>query len=333
MFPLMWRPRAAGMRLTCGASSRLDPRVTARGGQHPAEQRAPLCVRRLLGQGQGRPRQRRLRAVVASGPSRSRSRRAGCRVCRTNRNKQGLRAPGSRVPASPGELGWRAGGLPRGAPEPCTGTPLPSPAPAPEKPPAAATVGTAWGRAVVLRGWGWHRVLRACFLEELTAGAGQRHFPAAPGPVAQGCESPGWNHAQPSPAASPARRGGRTGAVSQRLTYCSYCSHCSRAPRFATRGEDRETGSSQRRSGSRGSACGGLAPAQPEQTTDSDLKCNRLRPPPPPEGTVAPGPSPRPRPSPHVEQPRSAAVLGQPAPGPRGGPQGSGERTPLPHHA
>lgn len=224
------------------------------------------------------------------------------------------------------ELGWRAGRRPpAGAPEPCkgrgrsTGVPHPSPAPAPEKPPAAAQRAQPgagpWrcggGRGGLLRACACSG-RRPCFLEELTAPAGQRGISRPPGP-ARPCSQP--------------RPEGRTqnkdahGAVSQRPTYCS------RAPRFATSGEDRETGSSQRL-GSRGSAWGpGPRPAGADHRRR--LKVQQAAALHPPEGTLAP--------SPHVEQPAALQCWassprwpqGRPHPCSPGGPQGLGERTPF----
>lgn len=313
------------------ARSRLDPRVTARGAVWLGQGRAAAAHRQC-----------RLRAVVASRPSRS-TKRAGQTQTSGASVHRALGSPQARA-----ELGWRAGGLPRGAPEPCKGkgqsarVPLPSPAPAPETPPAAATQGTAWGRAAVLRGGGHRAPPRPHGASPLLPRrAGHRGASRPPRARGSGWRAPaGTARSPPLQPAPPGRTRAEPGCarcVTQRLTT---------APEHHVLPPAAKTGrqAARRSSGSRGSACGGLAPAQPEQTTDADLKCNRLRPTPsrgylsarplaeagaqPPRG-VAPqrcsaGPA-RPRPPQGRE--------GRPHPCSPGDPQGLGERTPVLHHA
>lgn len=217
------------------ARSRLDPRVTARGAVWLGQGRAAAAHRQC-----------RLRAVVASRPSRS-TKRAGQTQTSGASVHRALGSPQARA-----ELGWRAGGLPRGAPEPCKGkgqsarVPLPSPAPAPETPPAAATQGTAWGRAAVLRGGGHRAPPRPHGASPLLPRrAGHRGASRPPRARGSGWRAPaGTARSPPLQPAPPGRTRAEPGCARCRRDSEADC--CSRAPRFATSGEDRETGSSQK---------------------------------------------------------------------------------------
>lgn len=199
MFPLTWHPQAAGMRLTCGSPQQARPPGDGEG----------RCLARP-GQGRGRPQ-----AVPTQGcgglPPQPQH-KAG----RTNTNKRGLRAPGSRVPASPS----RAGLAGRWPPEGGSGTlqgkgtkrtcPAPLPSPCTRDTTGSSNTGHSLGQGRGAAGWGAPGssapARRLAFASSKSRT--QRHVPAAPGPWLR-LESPGRNHTQPSPAASPARKDAR----------------------------------------------------------------------------------------------------------------------------
>lgn len=224
------------MRLTCGSPQQARPPGDGEG----------RCLARP-GQGRGRPQ-----AVPTQGcgglPPQPQH-----KVGRTNTNKRGLRAPGSRVPASPS----RAGLAGRWPPEGGSGTlqgkgtkrtcPAPLPSPCTRDTTGSSNTGHGLGQGRGAAGWGapGSSAPARRFAFASSKSRTQRHVPAAPGPWLR-LESPGRSRTQPSPAASPARKDARR--TRMRCARCrdSEADCCSRAPRFATSGEDRETGSSQK---------------------------------------------------------------------------------------
>lgn len=279
------------------ARSRLDPRVTARGAV-------------WLGQGQGRGRPQAVPTQGCGGlPPQPQQHKAG----RTNTNKRGLRALGSRVPASPSRAGLAGRWPPKGGSGTLQGkrdeaqvsrSPPQPLHPRHHRQQHRAQPG-AGPRCCGVGGTGLlcaRTAPRLCFLEEQDTEA----RPGRPGPVAQAGEPRQEPHAalpcsQPRPEGCTQNQDA-LGAVTQRLTT---------APEHHVLPPAAKTGrqAARRGSGSRGRVGAWPRPAGADHRRR--LKVQQAAALHPPEGTLAPGPSPRPGPSPPVEQPHSAAVLGQ----------------------
>lgn len=298
MFPLTWHPQAAGMRLTCGSPQQARPpgdsegRCLARPGPGPWPPTGsadsglwwPPAPAATAQSGQDKHKQAGPPCTGLSGPRKPEPSWAGGQVASQGGLRNSARerdeAQVSRSPPQP--LHPRHHRQQQHRAQPGAG-------------PRCCGVG---GTGLLCA----RTAPRLCFLEEQDTEA----RPGRPGPVAQAGEPRQEPHAA-LPCSQP-RPEGRTqnqdalGAVTQRLTT---------APEHHVLPPAAKTGrqAARRGSGSRGRVGAWPRPAGADHRRR--LKVQQAAALHPPEGTLAPGPSPRPGPSPPVEQPHSAAVLGQ----------------------